>query len=518
MRSRCCSPFAWPLPHTSLALQILHPHCPFHMEMTTATIHNTLRLSARWLNLNCPHVSPGRCFVTVHELNNGCDGGAVAWREHTPTLTQDDKDSVSKNGSEDTRRLTQNWKSESRISRINAELKCESNLWTMTDPSRGLSFPEEWKSIWEKCKKKKENVYHKEMAFGSGTEKPLATKHKARSSPQWNPVFKMFVPIYLRTRNDILTNKQVSKKILAMASLENNDKDVTTSWFSSKRWWTDWLEYIVTYVLSRLRERLGMDESRMVGSSSYRKWQDIFQYWLKSDGLILYMRANQGHSGGAKVDPTLLDNVGHSLQIELIPLSRRLFPPYALHCSIRIVCKGEKKPKTNCFLHRPESHEWWARGRKPRLVEAKYTEYTPTAWMTYNTVCSQARTDTECVLVAHTWQLSRIVSSLCAWKESVIRSAMSFPCWSLSTSPPFQSTTARSTTWTARPSPRRHCITFSKAHTKNFSKRNPVGNQRQRITLRSWIWECRKPAHQHSHKLPFRPKPLRTISVFFGIN
>ena len=36
----------------------------------------------------------------------------------------------------------------------------------------------------------------------------------------------------------------------------------------------------------------------------------------------------------------------------------------------------------------------------PTIRRGVYTEYTPTACMTYNTVCSQARMDTECVLVA----------------------------------------------------------------------------------------------------------------------
>ena len=34
-----------------------------------------------------------------------------------------------------------------------------------------------------------------------------------------------------------------------------------------------------------------------------------FQYCFHSDGFIDYMRAIQGHSGGSKVDPQLLDNV-----------------------------------------------------------------------------------------------------------------------------------------------------------------------------------------------------------------
>ena len=50
-----------------------------------------------------------------------------------------------------------------------------------------------------------------------------------------------------------------------------------------------------------------------------------------------------------------------------------------------------------------------------------YTEYTLTACMTYKTVCSQARPDTECVLVAQELNGSVAFS----------RSTMSSPCWSL---------------------------------------------------------------------------------------
>ena len=47
-----------------------------------------------------------------------------------------------------------------------------------------------------------------------------------------------------------------------------------------------------------------------------------------------------------------------------------------------------------------------------------YTEYTPTACMTYNTVCSQARTDTECVLVAQELNGSVALYHLCASKKN----------------------------------------------------------------------------------------------------
>ena len=51
-------------------------------------------------------------------------------------------------------------------------------------------------------------------------------------------------------------------------------------------------------------------------------------------------------------------------------------------------------------------------------------------------------------------------------KESVIRSAMSSPLLVSTTPSLFQSITTRSTTWTARPSPRRHCTP------RNHSRKN----------------------------------------------
>ena len=42
--------FTQPLLHIPPALQIRLPYCSFHMEMTTATIHNTERRLANWLN------------------------------------------------------------------------------------------------------------------------------------------------------------------------------------------------------------------------------------------------------------------------------------------------------------------------------------------------------------------------------------------------------------------------------------------------------------------------------------
>ena len=105
-----------------------------------------------------------------------------------------------------------------------------------------------------------------------------------------------------------------------------------------------------------------------------------------------------------------------------------------------------------------------------------------------HTVCSQARTNVHACLWLKSWWLSCVI--FVRLKESVIRSAMSHPCWSfplLLTSSPSQHAAP------FRPrdlSPRQHCTpTNTSARTSSASsrttssvaltsKRNQVGKQR----------------------------------------
>ena len=76
----------------------------------------------------------------------------------------------------------------------------------------------------------------------------------------------------------------------------------------------------------------------------------------------------------------------------------------------------------------PVSH---CRNAVPTIRRGEYTEYTH-SMHDVNTVCSQARTDTECVTV--TQELEKALSHCIIFgrsKESVVRSTMSHPCWSL---------------------------------------------------------------------------------------
>ena len=123
-----------------------------------------------------------------------------------------------------------------------------------------------------------------------------------------------------------------------------------------------------------------------------------------------------------------------------------------------------------------------------------YTEYTPVACITSTTVFSQAQIT--CVLVAQELNGSRLAaSSLCAWKQfsHLVRHVISLLV--SSTSSHFQSTTTRSTTWTARTSPRRHCTPSTSSRTKAVDK------QRYRTALSRQLREWPKPAQHLSHRL-----------------
>ena len=115
-----------------------------------------------------------------------------------------------------------------------------------------------------------------------------------------------------------------------------------------------------------------------------------------------------------------------------------------------------------------QSQEMELLGRQ--TLRLLYTIYTPTACMTYNTVCSQARTDTECMLAAQERNGSVALYHLCAPERIRHQVSHVIPLLVSSTSPPFQSTTARSTTCTARPSPRRHCTPGSTSSRAPYQK------------------------------------------------
>ena len=93
-----------------------------------------------------------------------------------------------------------------------------------------------------------------------------------------------------------------------------------------------------------------------IGTHCYiccRKYQNRYQYCLNSDGFIHYMRPFKGHSGGNKVDPSLLDNVQIPNRWSEYLYHVGSCLKNAFHHPLRIGCrvKRYKRRKTNSILH-----------------------------------------------------------------------------------------------------------------------------------------------------------------------
>ena len=109
-------------------------------------------------------------------------------------------------------------------------------------------------------------------------------------------------------------------------------------------------------------------------------------------------------------------------------------------------------------------------------------------------------TNMKCVLVAQGLTRSKIVlCHFCAHKWILHQVSHV-----ISTSPLFQSITTRSTTWTTRSSPRRHCMQYTKKLFHGFRKqscRKATPGRKETLKNHSFtkIWEWRKLAPKYSH-------------------
>ena len=132
-----------------------------------------------------------------------------------------------------------------------------------------------------------EPSHDEEMASGTSIEKSIATKQQERSSPPANPSSKTLIPIGQREWN------------------EEGDNSVLTWRSSSIIWQNDWLEFPVTHATLRFRKWRCWKflEFTMAGSYTSVKRQKRLQYCMDLNDNLIFLRAFNGHSGGALVDP-----------------------------------------------------------------------------------------------------------------------------------------------------------------------------------------------------------------------
>ena len=153
------------------------------------------------------------------------------------------------------------------IIRTDTELKFDINPWKMKDLTHGLSFPEEWTSMWKNFTEKRKNLF---------------------TSKRWLPAWRN--PLRQNTRDNQVHHHIPSPRCSfqltngnGMIFLPSTTSVKDPCHTESQRLWLRYydivvliermmerlMEYIVTQVMSRL------DESGMAGSFSKRKWQEM---------------------------------------------------------------------------------------------------------------------------------------------------------------------------------------------------------------------------------------------------
>ena len=142
----------------------------------------------------------------------------------------------------------------------------------------------------------------------ASTRRPVATKQKEQFSPSLSSLSAIVVPIDQRKWKDILAVEYVDERSLSF--------NVSKSLTRILRHRGLHREIDGAMELNRLLPMLCRYHSRAPRWMN-QMWIDhmqrgskkaSFQYCLNSNGFIHNMRAIQGHSGGNKVDPSLLDN------------------------------------------------------------------------------------------------------------------------------------------------------------------------------------------------------------------
>ena len=229
-------------------------------------------------------------FLSIRDIELAGFGCAGSCREYTPS--RGDEDPGREDGVEDTQKLAQ-WGSQ--------DYELHGTCWNW---SKDWFHAERWISILD-CDQERywpirnwasrgERETHFEEVVPNA-EKPGATKQQEQFIPSSSSFSTTVLPIGQQIWNDI--------------PMENPSR--------SRRRWPEYYE-IKAFIEKMMEQWNGDDcviilthqggrikcELTICRKEATRKW---FQYCLDSNGFILHMRAVQGHSGGNKVDPSVLD-------------------------------------------------------------------------------------------------------------------------------------------------------------------------------------------------------------------
>ena len=239
-----------------------------------------------------------------------------------------------------------------------------------------LSVPEGWTSMWKNLAKK-----WRIEGIAAGMEKPVVTKHKETNmvhhhhpSPKCsyqltNGSRMLFLPSTTWAKDPCRTESQRLWQILRLHASHRED-DGAIDWNTLLFKLSRDCEYENAWIWTN-QEWLGL-----LQKGSDKKQISVLSLFTRSHSP--HACQLQSHSGGAKVELTLLDLVQIPYNWSEYFFSRWLFPAYALYCSHQDWLQEQrcKRRNTNSMLHHPGSmsdaqEEEYQDVSKPRKVHHK---------------------------------------------------------------------------------------------------------------------------------------------------
>ena len=177
------------------------------------------------------------------------------------------------------------------------------------DPSRGLSFPEEWTNMWKNMKKRRICLSRREGNWFRHGETP--SRQNKGDNQVHNEILSPRCSYQLTKRSGMIFLPSIaSSKDPCHGESRRSWQRRHDIWFSSRRWRA---RLIGIHCYSR---HALISKKKNAGRWSNKEWLDVFQresdqksfqYCLNSDGLMIDLCAIQGHSWGTKIDLAILD-------------------------------------------------------------------------------------------------------------------------------------------------------------------------------------------------------------------
>ena len=264
----------------------------------------------RWKWLTCEtaafmrKVSPGQCFRTIHDIDDGFGGKTGACRESSLLRDHDNCEPVG---------WIKGFAQIGRVIQVRATCYLDQYGIEIQEPFMlrngslrdcDIQRPNPLRG-WSPWRKREEPPHDVEMVSYTNIEESIATKQQEPSSIPMNPPSKTCIRISNGSGMTFL-RESLTWKVSNEVTKCSRHRELHRAVDGANVWCS---------LLPMLRREF---ETEGAGVFSNSKWLSLihggsdkhrFQYCLDSNENLMYIRAIQGHSGGALVDPELMNYV-----------------------------------------------------------------------------------------------------------------------------------------------------------------------------------------------------------------